>query len=135
MIKFQEIQKGDYLIADFDGEKRRGEVTNLQRESKRVMVNNGIQEFWYEENQLHPLPLNDEELTSLKFQQQQNDDGTVKYLKGAFRMMIPAKNDFSKLEIWYRDERRHIVQQLSLHQFQNHFYEMTKVHLNTDSFE
>jgi hypothetical protein len=135
MIKFQEIQKGDYLIADFEGEKRRGEVTNLQRDSKRVMVDNGIQEFWYDENQLYPLPLNDEELTALKFQHQQNDDGTVKYMKGAFRMMTPAKGDFSKLEIWYRDERRHIVQQLSLHQFQNHFYEMTKVHLNTDSFE
>jgi hypothetical protein len=135
MIKFQEIQKGDYLIADFDGEKRRGEVTNLQRESKKVMVDNGIQEFWYEENQLYPLPLNDEELTALKFQQQQNEDGTVKYMKGAFRMLVPGPGNFSKLEIWYRDERRHIVQQLSLHQLQNHFYEMTKVHLNTDSFE
>ncbi len=135
MIKFQEIQKGDYLIADFDGDKRRGEVTNLQRESKRAMVDNGIQEFWYEENQLFPLPLNDEELTTLKFSKQENEDGTVKYMKGAFRMMIPARDNFSKLEIWYRDERRHIVQPLNLHQFQNHFYEMTKVHLNHESFE
>jgi hypothetical protein len=135
MIKFQEIQKGDYLIAEFEGEKRRGEVTNLQRDSKRVMVDNGIQEFWYEENQLYPLPLNDEELAALKFQHQENEDGTVKYMKGAFRMLAPAKGDFSKLEIWYRDERRHITQQLSLHQLQNHFYEMTKVHLNTESFQ
>jgi hypothetical protein len=135
MVKFQEIQKGDYLVADFEGDKRRGEVTNLQRDSKRAMVDNGVQEFWYEENQLHPLPLNDEELTALRFSKQENEDGTVKYMKGAFRMLIPGRDDFSKLEIWYRDERRHITQQLHLHQFQNHFYDMTKVHLNNDSFD
>ena len=44
-------------------------------------------------------------------------------------------NDFSKFEIWYRDEKRHIMQPISLHQLQNHFYDMTKVHLNHQTFE
>jgi hypothetical protein len=134
MIKFQELQKGDYLVADFDGEKTRGEVTNLKRDEKKVMVDNGVQEFWYTEDQLYPLPLDEAALMDLKFTKQENEDGSVKYMKGAFRTLLPVKGDFSKMEIWYRDERRHIVQPLHLHQFQNHFYEMTKVHLNTDVF-
>jgi hypothetical protein len=98
-------------------------------------VNTGAQDFWYETEQLSPIPLDDDQLTKLKFQKQENGDGTVKYLKGAFRMMLPAKNGFFKNEIWYRDERRHIMQPISLHQLQNHFYDMTKVHLNTETFE
>ena len=45
------------------------------------------------------------------------------------------KNDFSKFEIWYRDEHRHILHPINVHQLQNHFYEMTKVHLNDESFD
>jgi hypothetical protein len=135
MIKFNEIKVGDYLIADNDGDKKQGEVTDLNHNEKQVCVNTGAQDFWYETEQLSAIPLDDGQLTKLKFQKQENGDGTVKYLKGAFRMMLPAKDSFSKFEIWYRDERRHIMQPISLHQLQNHFYEMTKVHLNTETFE
>jgi hypothetical protein len=58
-------------------------------------------------NQLAPITLNDAELADLKFTKQINEDGTVKYSKGAFRMQLPAVNDFSKMELWYRDEHRH----------------------------
>lgn len=86
-------------------------------------------------NQLHALPLNEEELMHLKFHKQRNDDGTVKYLKGAFRILIPKDGDFSRMEIWYRDETRHITHPVNVHNLQNHFYEMTKVHLNDESFD
>ena len=135
MIKFNEIKVGDYLIADNDGDKKQGEVTDLNHNEKQVCVNTGAQDFWYETEQLSAIPLDDDQLTRLKFQKQENEDGTVKYLKGAFRMMLPAKNNFSHFEIWYRDERRHIMQPIYLHQLQNHFYEMTKVHLNDESFD
>lgn len=135
MIKFQELHKGAYVIADYEGDKCRGEITNVKRDEKKVMVDNGAQEFWYDETQVYPLPINDEELSNLQFAHEVNEDGTIKYKKGAFRMLIPAKGDFSKMELWYRDERRHIVQPLHLHQLQQHFYEMTKVHLNTDPFD
>src|SRR5277367_3690489 len=98
MIKFHEIKIGDYLIADNDGDKKQGEVTNLNGDEKQVCVDTG-QEFWYETDQLSGIPLNDEQLLKLKFHEQQNDDGTVKYMKGAFRILIQSKNDFSKLEI------------------------------------
>jgi hypothetical protein len=135
MIKFQDIKIGDYLMADNDGDTLQGEVTNLNGDEKQVCVDTGTQEFWFETSQLKPIPLDDEQLTRLKFTRQENEDGTVKYLKGAFRILIPSKGNFSPLGIWYRDERRHIIQPLSVHQLQNHYFEMTKVHLNDKAFE
>jgi hypothetical protein len=135
MIKFNEIKVGDYLIADNDGDKKQGEVTNLNGNEKQVCVNTGAQDFWYETEQLSPIALDDEQLSKLKFTKQENEDGSVKYMKGAFRMLLSSKNDFSKFEIWYRDERRHVVQPINVHQLQNHFYDMTKVHLNDGSFD
>ena len=135
MIKFNEIKVGDYLIADNDGDKKQGEVTGLNANEKQVCVNTGAQDFWYETEQLSAIPLDEAQLMNLKFQKQENEDGTVKYMKGAFRMLLPSKGDFSHFEIWYRDEKRHMVQPISLHQLQNHFYEMTKVHLNDETFQ
>ena len=135
MIKFHEIKTGDYLIADNDGDKKQGEVTGLNNNEKQVCVDTGVQEFWYETSQLSPIPLNEEQLLQLQFHKQENPDGTVKYLKGAFRIMLPDKADFSHFEIWYRDEHRHIMQPIFVHNLQNHFFEMTKVHLNGESFD
>jgi hypothetical protein len=134
MLKFQNIKMGDYLMADNDGDVLKGEVTNLKHGEHQVCLNIGAQEFWYEMEQLSPIPLNEDELNKLKFSKQQNDDGTVKYMKGAFRMLTPSAGDFSKMELWYRDERRHITHALGVHELQNHFYEMTKVHLNDGVF-
>jgi ribosomal protein S1 len=134
MIKFQDIKVGDYLMADNDGDILQGEVTDLNHDEKQVCVDTGTQEFWFETTQLSAIPLDEEQLFKLKFTKHENEDGTVKYLKGAFRILLPAKEHFSSMEIWYRDERRHILQPISVHQLQNHFYEMTKVHLNHESF-
>jgi len=135
MIKFNEIKVGDYLVVDNEGDKMQGEVTGLNHNEKQVCVNNGVQDFWYETEQLSAIPLDDAQLKRLKFHKEEHEDGTVKYMKGAFRMMLPARDDFSRFEIWYRDEHRQILQPIHLHQLQNHFYEMTKVHLNDGSFD
>lgn len=135
MINFHEIRTGDYLIADNDGDQKQGEVTDLNHNEKQVCVNTGTQDFWYETSQLSPIPVDEDHLLKLKFHKQENGDGTVKYMKGAFRIMIPGKNNFSKFEIWYRDEQRHILHPIFLHNLQNHFFEMTKVHLNDESFD
>jgi hypothetical protein len=134
MLKFQNVKVGDYLMADNDGDVLKGEVTNLKHGEHQVCLNIGTQEFWYEMNQLSAIPLSDEEVSRLKFTKQENSDGTVKYMKGAFRILLPAKDDFSKMEIWYRDERRHIMHPIGVHELQNHFHDMTKVHLNETAF-
>jgi hypothetical protein len=135
MIQFHEIKVGDYVIADNDGDKKQGEVTDLNGNEKQVCVNTGAQDFWYETEQLSPIPLDEEQLMKLKFHRQDNEDGTVKYMKGAFRMLLNAPGDFSRFEIWYRDEHRQIMNPINVHQLQNHFYDMTKVHLNEESFD
>jgi hypothetical protein len=132
MIKFQEIKVGDYVMADYEGKMWEGEVTGLQPAEKEVCINTGVQEFWFGPDHLHPIPLNDEQLTKLNFQQQHNEDGSVKYMKGAFRILLPRKDDFSTMEIWYREDRRHIVHPLAVHELQNHHMDMTKVHLTRD---
>ncbi len=134
MIKFHELKIGDYVFADNDGDKKRGEVTRLNGDEKQACVNTD-QEFWYEMNQLSTIPLDENELTKLKFNKQVNDDGTVKYLKGAFRILIQREGDFSKMEIWYRDETRHIMNPIGVNILQNHYYDMTKVYLNDESFD
>ena len=135
MIKFNEIKTGDYLIADNDGDQRLGEVTNLNHNEKQVCVDTGVQEFWFEIGQLSPIALDETQLARLKFSKESNADGTVKYKKGAFRMLLAKPDDFSAFEIWYRDEHRHVMHPIYLHQLQNHFYEMTKMHLNEEPFD
>ncbi|HEY8690912.1 MAG TPA: hypothetical protein VIM07_16870 [Chitinophagaceae bacterium] len=134
MIKFHEIKVGDYLLAEQDGTTWSGEVTNLNHDEKEICVDNGIQEFWFKPEELKPLPLDEEQLLKLNFQKEELEDNSVKYKKGPFRILIPHKDDFSNFEIWYREEKRHILQPISVHQLQNHYLEMTKVHLTDEVF-
>ncbi|MEO5984624.1 MAG: hypothetical protein ABIP80_03915 [Ferruginibacter sp.] len=135
MIRYQELRIGDYVMADNDGDMLRGEITRLNGDEKQVEVDTGTQCFWFETNQLNPLPVTEEELLRLKFNKHVNEDGTLKYMKGAFRMLIPQEGDFSRMQLWYRDETRNIMAPISLHALQNHYYELTKVFLNDESFD
>lgn len=134
MIKFHEIKVGDFVITNNEGDMQQGEVTDLNHNEKQVCVNNGVQDFWYETDQLLPISLDEEQLLKLKFTKEKREDGSVKYLKGAFRILLRAEGDFSQFDIWYRDEKRHILHPIFVHQLQNHYLEMTKVHLNDESF-
>ena len=134
MINFNEIKTGDYVLASNDGVVWQGEVTNLNGDEKEICVYNGIQDFWFKGEELSPIPLNDEQLQKLMFHKEILENGSVKYKKGAFRILIPSANDFSRFEIWYRDEKRQIMQPIAVHQLQNHYHDMTKVHLNDKAF-
>ena len=134
MIKFHELKAGDYVLAEYEGKISQGEVTGLNRDEKEVCVDIGVQEFWFRPEQLKPLPLDDDELRKLNFQRHENEDGSVKYLKGAFRIQLPAPDNFSKFEIWYRDETRQIMHPIGVHELQNHYLDMTKVHLTEKAF-
>jgi hypothetical protein len=43
---------------------------------------------------------------------------------------VPRKDDFSHIEIWWREDHRNLHQHLHVHELQNHYYQMTKVELN-----
>jgi len=134
MIKYQDLKAGDYVLAEQDGTTWPGEVTNLNGDEKEICVNNGVQEFWFKADQLKPLPLDEEQLLKFNFEKEVLEDGSVKYKKGAFRILLPKNDDFSEFDIWYREEKRHILHPIPVHQLQNHYLEMTKVHLNDEVF-
>jgi hypothetical protein len=130
MIRFNELKPGDLVIAEYEGEKWEGVVKELNREDKEVCVETAVQEFWFSPEHLYPIPLSEEQLVKLGFTKTQNGSGGIKYMKDSFRVQIPRENDFSRLEIWWREDRRELLQPLSVHELQNHYYQMTKVELN-----
>lgn len=129
MIKFQELKVGDIIIAEFDGKKSEGTVIDLDWEDKEVSVQTDVQDFWFTPEHLYAIPLDDEQLKKFNFEKQENADGTVKYLKGPFRILLAKKGDFSAFEMWYREDRRHFTHPLFVHELQNHFHAMTKIDL------
>ena len=129
MIKYNELKPGDLVMVEYDGQLKEGEVRNLNGDEKQVCVETDVQDFWYELSHLHPITLDESQLFKLGFQKQVNDDGSVKYMKGAFRVLLHTPDDFSRFEMWYREDRRLITQPIKVHTFQNHYLEMTKVHL------
>jgi hypothetical protein len=130
MIKFSNIKPGDIVMAEFEGQKWLGTVKDLNREDKEVCVETEVQEFWFTPEHLFPVELDEQQLTRLGFQKQANPDGSVKYMKDSFRLVIPRAGDFSDIEMWWREDRRHVHQPFYVHDLQNHYYEMTKVELN-----
>jgi hypothetical protein len=132
MVKFNDIQIGDFLIGEFEGKRWYGEVTNLNGDEKQICLETEVQEFWFEQEHLFAIPLSDEELLRLNFTKHENEDGSVKYMKGAFRMVLPHKGDFSHFEMWYREDKRHNPDVHYVHQLQNMYLQMTKVHLTDE---
>ena len=132
MIKFSELRKGNYVLAESDGQAWQGEVTGFNNDEKEIGVNNGIQDFWFKGENLYPIPVDEARLLKMNFRKVVNEDGSVKYMKDAFRILTPKQDEFTQYEIWYRNEKRQILEPIYLHQLQNHYMEMTKVHL-TDS--
>jgi hypothetical protein len=130
MIRFQEIKVGDIIQADFGGQHFDGQVTDINHEDKQVCVHNGDQDDWFEAEDLFPIPVDDVQLLKLGFEKEVNADKTVKYKRGPFRLMIPAAGQFNELEIWYREDRRHIHHAIGVHELQNFYHQMTKVDLS-----
>lgn len=132
MIKFNEIKVGDYVIAEYEGKMWSGEVNRLNKDEKQVCVETDVQEFWFEPEHLYPMPLNDENLLKLNFVKENLTDGSIKYKKGSFRLLIPHAGDFSHIDMWYREDKRHNTGIQYIHQLQNHYFEMTKIHLTDE---
>ncbi len=132
MINFSELQVGDYVIAGYEGTMSEGEVMKLNGDEKQVCVQTEVQDFWYDPQDLYPIVLNDEQLARLHFAKEVMDDGSIKYKKGTFRLVIPSEGDFSTIEMWYREDRRHNPNVHYIHQLQNQYLQMTKVHLTKE---
>ena len=129
MIRLHDIKIGDIVMAEFEGQMWEGEVVELNREDKEVCVQTDVQDFWFKPEELKGIPLNDEQLKKLGFEKEADENGAVKYKKGAFRILIPKKDNFNEFEIWYREDKRHLKGPVFVHDLQNHYLQMTKVEL------
>lgn len=129
MIKFSEVQVGDYMMGEFEGKMWEGEVTQLNGDEKQVCLETSVQEFWFLTDHIYPIILDEKALLNLNFIKQQNVDGTIKYLKGSFRIVTAKQDDFSSIEMWYREDKRHHPDVHYVHQLQNQYHDMTKIFL------
>lgn len=130
MLKLGDLKPGDIVLLDDEGVEREGTVVKVSHEEKQALVNNGIQEFWYRLNDIRPIPLDENQLIRLGFtKEQMNGAGGVKYKKGAFRLVTPKEGDFSNIEMWWREDRRHFSFPIGVHDLQNLHLDMTKVPL------
>src|SRR5258708_1813632 len=132
MIKFHELKVRDIVLAEYEGQRSEGEVIGLDGEDKEVRVQTSVQDFWFTPDKLYPIPLDEEQLAKFQFERQELPGGSVKFLKGPFRILLSRKGDFSHFEMWYREDRRHITQPINVHDLQNHYRSMTKVELTRE---
>ncbi len=114
MIKFHELKVGDIVLAEYEGQRSEAEVIALNGEDKEVCVQTSVQDFWFTPDKLYPIALDEDQLAKFHFERQELSDGSIKYLKGPFRILLSRKGDFSHFEMLYREDHRHIKQALSL---------------------
>jgi len=129
MLKLGELKEGDIVRIHDDGIDRDGTVVRISHEDHQALVDNGVQEFWYNSEEMSAIPVDEQQLLKLGFAKQDLNGEGVKYMKGAFRIVIPRQGDFSSIEMWYREDRRHFNHPIGVHQLQNLHLQMTKVPL------
>lgn len=129
MIKISDLKEGDIVNVLDEGVEREGVVVDVDKEENMASIDNGVQDFWYGPEQLHPLPMTEERLINLLgFEKEETEDG-VKFKKGAFRLLVKDPGNYTSLDLWYREEHRQFNHSLYLHELQNHHLQMTKVPL------
>lgn len=128
MLKIGHLKSGDLVQINDEGITRVGTIVKINREENQALVDNGVQEFWYSPEEMTALPLDEEQLLAFGFTKEEID-GSVKYKKDSFRLITPKKGDFSNIEMWWREDRRHFSFPLAVHELQNLYFDMTKMHL------
>ena len=129
MLKIGHLKSGDIISVNDEGVIREGTVVQINREENQALVDNGVQEFWYSPEDMSPVPLDENQLLAFGFSREEIE-GAVKYKKDSFRLVTPKKGDFSNVEMWWREDRRHFSFPLGVHELQNLHLDMTKIHLD-----
>jgi hypothetical protein len=129
MVKITDLKEGDIVHVLDEGVEKEGMVKGISRNEGMVCIDNGIQEFWHPLQNIVPIPLTGDRLVNLLgFEKEETPEG-VKYKKGPFRVLVHDPGNYTHLDVWYREDRRHFSHPLYLHELQNHHLDMTKVPL------
>ncbi len=129
MLKLSELKFGDLVLVTEEGVTREGVVTEVNNTDHKAHIDNGVQEFWYSKENISGIPLTDDVMMKKLGFEKEVHDGMVKYKKDAFRLVIKDNYDFTKIDLWYREDRRSFHSSLMAHTLQNLYLDMTKVHL------
>lgn len=129
MLKITHLKAGDIIQVNDEGVLREGVVVKTNTEEHQALVDNGVQEFWYSPEDMAAIPLDEPQLMKFGFTKEEAD-GIVKYKKDSFRLVTPKKGDFSNIEMWWREDRRHFSFPLGVHELQNLHHDMTKIPLD-----
>jgi hypothetical protein len=129
MLKIGNLKSGGIISVNDEGIMREGTVVSVSHEENQALVDNGVQEFWYNPEDMFAVPLDDSQLLKLGFTREETGGG-VKYKKDSFRLVTPKNGDFSNIEMWWREDRRNFDTPLGVHELQNLYLDMTKAHLD-----
>lgn len=129
MLKITHLKSGDIIMINDEGVMREGTVVTTSPEENQALVDNGVQEFWFSPEEMTAVPLDEKQLLGLGFTGEELEGG-MKYKKDSFRLVTPKKGDFTHVEMWWREDRRSFHTQLAVHELQNLYLDMTKVHLD-----
>lgn len=130
MIKIQDLRVGDTVVAQYDGVLKQGTVTNLNHDEKQISVVTDEQEFWYDQQDLFPISLGDEQLSKLKFVRNDTVKQGAQYERGPFIIRFYVKDGEKHADLQYRDEIRELKGDLNVNTLQNHYAAMTNFHLD-----
>jgi hypothetical protein len=123
------LKEGDVVHILDEGIEKLGTIVEINRADNMANIDNGVQEFWYNPEQIVPVPLTEEQLiNTLGFEREETEAG-VKYKRGPFRVLVHDPGNYTDLEVWYREDHRHFNHPLYVHELQNHHLQMTKVPL------
>lgn len=128
MVKINQLKSGDLVMINDEGIVREGTVVDISHEDNQALINNGVQEFWFSPEEMTAIALDEQQLYKLGFTGEELDGG-MKYKKDSFRLVTPKKGDFNHVEMWWREDRRSFFAPLAVHELQNLYLDMTKVHL------
>lgn len=129
MVKITELKEGDIVRVMDAGEEKLGTVVEITREDNMACIHNGVQDFWYAPEDIVPVPLTEHQLiNTLGFEKEETPEGN-KYKKGPFRVVVHDPGNYTDIEVWYREDRRHFNHAIYVHELQHHHLQMTKVPL------
>jgi hypothetical protein len=130
MLKLNEVREGDIVLADFEGQKRVGDVLEVSRGDKKARIAHGENQFWYDLQHIFAVPLEPEILHELGFRRTSSEDDVVVFERGPFSMRFVRTANDRYSELHYRDETRHVHHMDYLHQLQHHYRAMTNFELS-----
>lgn len=129
MVKLTDLKAGDVVRVLNEGLEKDGIVVDIDRIENMACIDNGVQEFWYRLEQVVPVPLTEDKLINTLGFEKEEIEGGVKYKKGPFRLVVHDPGNYTNLDLWYREDRRHFNRPLYVHELQNLHLDMTKVPL------